>query len=39
MKIPKIAALTLTGAMMVGLAGCTNKPVLTHKLVVTGGEH
>ena len=39
MKIPKIAALTLTGAMMLGLAGCTNKPVLTHKLVVTGGEH
>jgi hypothetical protein len=39
MKIPKITAVTVAGAMILGLAGCTNKPVLTHKLVATGGEH
>jgi hypothetical protein len=39
MEIRKIAALMVSGAIMLGVAGCTNKPVLTHKLVATGGEH
>jgi hypothetical protein len=38
MKIPKITAV-MVGATMLMVAGCTNKPILTHKLVVTGGQH
>jgi hypothetical protein len=39
MKIPKITPVMFTGAMMLWIIGCTNKPVLTHKLVVTGNQH
>ena len=38
MKIPKVTAV-MVGATMLMVAGCTNKPILTHKLVVTGGQH
>jgi hypothetical protein len=27
------------GALVVSLAGCNGKPLLTHKLIATGGEH
>ena len=39
MKTSKTTAVMVTGAMMLWTTGCTNKPVLTHKLVVTGNQH
>jgi hypothetical protein len=42
MRISKTTAVMITGitgAMILWITGCTNKPVLTHKLVVTGNQH
>jgi hypothetical protein len=38
MKGQKTSAIVIS-AMVLLVAGCDKQPVLTHKLVVTGGEH
>lgn len=37
MKFQKTTVI-VAGAMLLALAGCTKEPILTHKLVATGGE-
>jgi len=38
MKVQRTRAIVIS-AIVLSLAGCNKQPVLTHKLVTTGGEH